>query len=69
MSVEGELTDGKQLYLRNQLGNGTIEGLKFDLSISIDNKAIFIEFEKGWVIYHTKDMIEDAYRKIREVEK
>ena len=59
--MKPEITDGKQLYLRQNLGDGEINGKKFSFSLNIDGKCVFIEFENAWAIYHTRDMITEAY--------
>ena len=61
--INGKLIEKPGLHLREALGSVKLGEIKANISINIDGKAIFIEFEKGpWVEYSTVDMIRDAFR-------
>ena len=63
--IQGKLENWKKLHrlaLRTHLAEGTApDGTKFNVSLNIDNKAIFVEFPDNYVVtYHTLDLVKDA---------
>lgn len=60
-TVSPETIDG--LRLRQALGDGTIEGEDFDISLNMDGQAVFIDFDstEGMVQFSMSDMIAVAY--------
>jgi hypothetical protein len=62
--VEGKLVNWNEghLHLRTHLADGTApDGTKFDVSLNIDNKALFVEFPDGWTVeYATLDLVKAA---------
>lgn len=63
MPIEGE-SDEAEYRLREQLGDGEIEGHPFRIALNIDGQAMFVEFTEDdeRVLYSTQDMVMDAYR-------
>lgn len=63
MPIEGE-SDDAEYRLREQLGDGEIEGHPFRIALNIDGQAMFVEFTEDdeRVMYNTQDMVMDAYR-------
>ena len=53
----------KVLALRTELAHGKTEsGVKFSVSLNVDNRALFVEFPEGWkVTYQTEDIVRDAF--------
>ena len=63
--IEGRIIEKPGLHLRTDMGSASLGKIKASISMNIDGKAIFIEFEKGpWVEYLTCDMVRDAFRMV-----
>lgn len=75
LMIKGEIEDWKKtrkLFLRTQLITGTFGKNEepYQVSINIDNKAIFVEFPESIVVtYHTSDLIEEAIKMYKEMVK
>ena len=65
MPIEGE-TDDAEYRLRQQLGDGEIEGHEFRIALNIDGQCVFIEFvdDDETVMYKTQEMVIDAYQQL-----
>jgi len=60
--IKGELEESGVLRLRIQLLTGKFGGIQCSVSLNVDNKAIFVEFEgQPRVIYSVPEMINDAF--------
>lgn len=67
MTVEPQ-TDEVDLRLREQLVHGEIEGEEYSVSVNVDGKAIFVEFDDERVMFSISDMIKSSYKHVFEEE-
>jgi hypothetical protein len=63
MTIEGQLDDS-EYRLRQELGQGEIEGEDVQISLNADQSCVFIEFDEERVMYRIPDMVMDGYEMV-----
>lgn len=68
--IEGKLQTKKEwgLHLRTELASGTLgnDTTRIEVSLNVDNQALFVEIGDYVVTYRVHDMIIDALKMVEE---